>query len=154
MNTSGTVTQPSAISGRGLFATRPFSSGERIAPYAGPLTSIRPTTLDASAPVYGLEVSPGVWLDGSLDDNPSRHANHSCQPNAELVWHGEAEGAWLTAAHPIEPGAEITFDYGFSLAESLFHPCRCGTPECVGRIIARPLRPALRRHLRFSRPRD
>ena len=154
MNTSGTVTQPSAISGLGLFATHPFAAGERIAAYSGPLTDVPPTTRDGSTPVYALEVSPGLWLDGSPADNPARHANHSCQPNAELIWHGPTEGAWLTASHPIAKGMEITFDYGFSLAESLFQPCRCGSPECAGRIIAAPLRPALRRHLRFSRPRD
>ncbi len=154
MNTPSTATQPSAIAGLGLFAIRRFSAGERIAPYSGPLTSVQPSTPAASSPVYALEVSPGVWLDGSRVDNPSRHANHSCQPNAELVWQGETAGAWLIAFHAIETGSEITFDYGFSLAESLFHPCRCGAPECAGRIIASPLRPALRRHLRFSRPRD
>ena len=104
------------------------------------------------------EVAAGLWLDGSVADNPARWANHSCEPNAELIWHGSVEGAWLTSLRPLLAGEEITFDYGFSLAESLFHPCACGTAACIGRIIAAPLRPALRRHLRrhlrFSRPRD
>jgi hypothetical protein len=60
----------------------------------------------------------------------------------------------LCATSHILPGDEITFDYGFSLSESLFNPCSCGKMTCPGKIIAEPLRPALRRHLRFLRRRD
>lgn len=147
-------TRPSAIQGLGLFALRAFAPGETVAPYAGPLTRTPPAHAPGE-PVFALEIEPGLWLDGSGPANPARHANHSCRPNAELVLRpAGTKGAWLIAATDIPAGAEITFDYGFSLAESLFHPCRCGQPDCVGRIIAAPLRPALRRHLRFSRPRD
>jgi len=60
----------------------------------------------------------------------------------------------LRATSQIIPGDEISFDYGFSLSESLFNPCTCGKMSCPGKIIAEPLRPALRRHLRFLRRRD
>jgi hypothetical protein len=146
-------TRPSAIAGQGLFARRDFAAGERLAPYRGPTTTTTPARPETGE-VFALEVAAGLWLDGSGPDNPARWANHSCEPNAELIWHGAAEGAWLTSLRPLRGGEEITFDYGFSLAESLFHPCSCRAPGCIGRIIAAPLRPALRRHLRFSRPRD
>lgn len=154
MSSSDVVPRPSPIAGLGLFAVRAFAPGERLAPYSGPTTTVPPSADASDGKIFALEIAPGRWLDGSGEDNPSRHANHACDPNAELIWQ-EAEGiAWLTALRPIAAGEEITFDYGFSLAESLFHPCACGAAECVGRIIATPLRPALRRHLRFSRPRD
>lgn len=153
MSFPGVAARPSPIAGFGLFATRAFAPGERLAPYLGPMISAPPAA-DADGKVYALEVAPGRWLDGSAPDNPSRYANHACHPNAELVWHEQEAAAWLTSRRPISAGEEITFDYGFSLAESLLHPCACGAPDCVGRIIATPLRPALRRHLRFSRPRD
>lgn len=154
MSAPDVVSRPSPIAGLGLFATRDFAPGERIAPYSGATTSEPPSASASGGKVYALEITPGRWLDGSAPDNPSRHANHACHPNAELVWHDHEAAAWLTALRPIAAGEEITFDYGFSLAESLFHPCACGAADCVGRIIATPLRPALRRHLRFSRPRD
>ena len=154
MNPPGVVSRPSTIAGLGLFAAHAFAAGERIVPYSGRLTDQPPSAAASDGKVYALEVSPGRWLDGAAADNPARHANHACHPNAELVWLAEEAVAWLTASRPIAEGEEITFDYGFSLAESLFHPCACGAPDCVGRIIAPPLRPALRRHLRFSRPRD
>jgi SET domain-containing protein len=153
MSGTDVETRPSAIAGQGLFARRDFAAGERLAPYVGPILPTPPPRPETGE-VFALEVAEGLWLDGSGADNPARWANHSCEPNAELIWHGPAEGAWLTSLRPLCAGDEITFDYGFSLAESLFHPCACRTPSCVGRIIAEPLRPALRRHLRFSRPRD
>lgn len=153
MNGTDVETRPSAIAGRGLFACRDFAAGERLAPYRGP-TGTTPPQRPENGEVFALEVAPGLWLDGSGPDNPARWANHSCEPNAELIWDASAVEAWLTSVRPLQAGEEITFDYGFSLADSLFHPCFCRTPVCVGRIIAAPLRPALRRHLRFSRPRD
>ena len=154
MSAADVESRPSPIAGLGLFAKREFADGERISPYSGATTSEPPSTASSGGKVYTLEIAPGRWLDGASEDNPSRHANHACHPNAELIWHEEDSAAWLTARRPIVAGEEITFDYGFSLAESLFHPCACGAADCVRRIIATPLRPALRRHLRFSRPRD
>ncbi len=154
MSTKDVESRPSPIAGLGLFAKREFAPSERIAPYSGPTTSEPPSEAFSGGKVYALEITPGRWLDGASADNPARHANHACHPNAELIWHEEETMAWLTALRPIAAAEEITFDYGFSLAESLFHPCACRSADCVGRIIAAPLRPALRRHLRFSRPRD
>ena len=154
MSDPDVASRPSPIAGLGLFAMRAFVPHERIAPYAGRQMTRLPEGPSATGKVFTLEIAPGIWLDGSSEDNPARHANHACHPNAELVWDEHGSTAWLIALSPIATGEEITFDYGFSLAESLFHPCACGAADCVGRIIATPLRPALRRHLRFSRPRD
>lgn len=154
MSAAGTESKPSPISGLGLFATRAFEAGERIAPYVGDRLSTPPAVSSPGQATYLVEISPGLWLDGSAPTNPARHANHACLPNAELILDAAAGHPWLVALRPLAAGDEITFDYGFSLAESLFHPCKCGASECVGRIIAAPLRAALRRHLRFSRRRD
>jgi len=154
VSAAGTEPRASALSGQGLFALRTFATGERIAPYTGTTLNEPPTASAPGRPTSLIELRPGGWLDGSAADNPARFANHSCAPNAELVLDETAGHPWLVAQRTIVAGEEITFDYGFSLAESLFHPCACRAPACVGRIIAEPLRPALRRHLRFSRPRD
>lgn len=154
MSDPGFESRTSPIAGLGLFTTRTFSPGERIVQYQGKLATVPPAQCESTCPVYTLEITPGLWLDGSPSDNLGRHANHSCEPNAELVWDNPTTTAWLVAVQAIATGHEVTFDYGFSLSESLFQPCRCGAVECVGRIIAAPLRPNLRRHLRFSRPRD
>ena len=154
MSDPGVCSRPSPIAGLGLFATRTFAPQERIAAYTGRLVTRPPDEAKDAGKIFAIEIAPGTWLDGANEDNLSRHANHACHPNAELVWDEASSTAWLTAVSAISRDEEITFDYGFSLAESLFHPCACGAPDCVGRIIATPLRPAFRRHLRFSRPRD
>ncbi len=146
MTAPGVERRASAIAGDGLFTTRAFRAGERLAPYLGAARPERPPSADGR--VFALEIRPGLWIDGAAEDNPARWANHSCEATAELVWDEAYGTAWLTARHDLPAGQEITFDYGFSLAESLSQPCRCGSPACVGRIVAAPLRPALRRHLR------
>jgi hypothetical protein len=154
MSPAGVESRPSPIAGLGLFAVRAFAAGERIVPYVGRRTNRPGGSARPGAPTYLLEIEPGLWVEGDDPANPARHANHACHPNAELAYEPATATAWLTALRPLETGEEITFDYGFSLAESLFHPCRCGAADCAGRIVAGPLRGALRRHLRFSRPRD
>jgi SET domain-containing protein len=59
--------------------------------------------------------------------------NHSCAPNccAEVM----RDGIWIVAHSDIPAGIELTFDYGFSLAEGRLHPCRCGAPRCAGFIV-------------------
>ena len=153
MSWPGLESKPSPIAGTGLFATQVFTSGQKLLPYLGKVMPSPPRSL-LGQPTFILEIKPGAWIDGQNENNLARFANHSCAPNAELVFDKEQKEAWLIARQTIPVGEEITFDYGFSLAESLFHPCQCGQANCVGKIIASPLRPALLRHLRFSRPRD
>lgn len=149
----GLESKPSPIAGQGLFATRSFNPGQKLLPYFGKVISSPPPSTPGQ-PTFILEIKPGLWIDGQIDENLARFANHSCAPNADLVFDESENQAWLIARQPIPAGDEITFDYGFSLAESLFHACHCGQTKCVGKIVASPLRPALLRHLRFSRPRD
>ena len=139
---------PSRIHGTGLLARARHPRGDLLLEYRGPIVDSPPPP-DAQGRVFALELRPGTWIDGSGADNPARHANHSCAPTAEAVRDGDR--ILLVARRDLEPGDEITFDYGFGLADALDHPCRCGAPGCAGRILAEPLRPLLRRHLRRRR---
>lgn len=141
----------SPIHGTGLVARRRFAAGETLAHYLGPVVTRRPGP-DAGGRIHALELAAGRWIDGNQAGNTARFANHSCEPNAEMVAAGDA--ARLVACRDIAEGEEITFDYGFGLADALGHPCRCGAPSCPGRIVAEPLRGSLRRHLRTRKPRD
>ena len=86
MNKPDVSSRPSPIAGLGLFATRAFAPKERIAPYTGQMVPRPPDESSQGGKVFALEISPGTWLDGSAEDKLSRHANHACHPNAELVW--------------------------------------------------------------------
>jgi hypothetical protein len=53
----------------------------------------------------------GRWsIDGSPRRNVARYINHSCRPNAKPVHRNG--GILIVALHRIEPGEEITYDYG------------------------------------------
>lgn len=139
---------PSAIHGTGIFAGRALASGERIAPYVGERISKEESARRrADGNVYIVHLDEQWDVDGLNPENDARFANHSCDANCELVW--EPDGVlWLRAARAIAAGEELCFDYGFSLGECLAHPCRCGTPQCCGYVLAEPLRPMLRRFRR------
>lgn len=149
-----TAVSESSIHGRGLFAARAVVAGERLVEYLGEKItreeSVRRAALrPAGAPIYTVAFDDEHDLDGDLPDNPAKFANHGCVTNAELVRDGDR--LRLVAARDIAEGSEILFDYGYGLADGLAHPCACGAPRCVGRIVAEPLRPLLKKHLRRPR---
>jgi len=140
---------PSSIHGTGLLARARHARGDTLCHFTGPIVD-RPPASDDAGRVFALELGPGQWIDGSGPANLARHANHSCDPSAEAVLAGDQVA--LVALRDLAAGDEITFDYGFGLAEALENPCRCGAAGCAGRIVASPLRPLLRRQLRRRRP--
>ena len=59
---------------------------------------------------------------------PDRHVNHSCDPNAYLVY--VEGGCWLVARRDIAQGEEITIDYAINLVNGSAWPCNCGAKRC------------------------
>ena len=43
---------------------------------------------------------------------------------------------WIIANRDVDAGDEITFNYGYDLQDFRDHPCHCGSPNCVGWIVA------------------
>ena len=149
MEASPVIVRDSPIHGAGLFATREIVAGETLAPYRGERidkaeSRRRAAARPAGAPVYTVALDDTADIDGDVPDNPAKYANHGCAANAALEAAGD--NLVLKALRPIAAGEEIVFDYGFGLVDSLAHPCRCGAPGCVGRIVAEPLRPLLRKN--------
>ena len=145
----------SCVHGRGLFAARDIAAAEVLCEYRGERITKTESHRRSAArapgePVYTVSLDEEYDVDGDIPDNPAKYANHGCDANAELV---ERDGRLLlVAARDLHAGDEILFDYGFGLADSLRHPCRCGIPGCAGRILTAPLRPLLKKHLRPHRP--
>jgi len=125
----------SAIAGRGVFARRAFSPGERVVPYAPAQQRIPaddPEALAASDTKLTLlsekhfviipDTSvPGGWL-----------CNHSCRPNAAIYSDGEGR---IECLRSIAPGQEVTLFYGWVTEnEPGRDPCRCGARDCRGFI--------------------
>lgn len=146
----------SAIHGRGIIAARDIPAGTRIIEYVGErITKAESERRDAArlaraarggdGCVYIFEVNKRHDIDGSVAWNTARLMNHSCDPNCES---DKPRGrVWILARRDIAKGEELTYDYGFDVENWEDHPCRCGSPKCVGYIVAKGQRWRLRRLL-------
>ena len=144
----------SGIHGRGVYARVAIPDGTRIIEYTGErITKAEAERREAQraererrggdGSIYIFELNQRYDLDVRRRSNLARLINHSCAPNcrAEVV----RGRIWIVARTDIPAGAELTFDYGFSLAEGRLHPCRCGAPRCAGFIVNAAQRWRLRR---------
>ena len=147
----------SDIHGHGVYATRFIPKETRIIEYVGELidkkeSDKRGNALHAQslktggAAVYIFTVNRNYDLDGNVPWNTARLINHSCAPNCE-AWI-EGKRIYIHALRDIQPGEELTFDYGFDIESFEDHPCRCGTDGCVGYIVSREQWPELKERLK------
>lgn len=142
------------LHGKGLFATRRILRGSLIVEYVGERITKEEGRRRAAehfskaretgeGQVYLFELDEEYDLDGSNPGNVARYANHSCAPNCEME---NRDGhLWLVASRCIEPGEELTFDYGYDMTEYFEHPCHCGQKGCCGYIVRADLRWKVRR---------
>ena len=125
----------SHIHGSGGFAAANLPAGTRLIEYLGERIN------KAEADRRCEEGNPFIFyldeesdLDGNVDWNPARWFNHSCAPNCEADC-GDGH-VWIVTLRDITAGEELTFNYGYDLADYRDSPCRCGTPACIGYIVA------------------
>ena len=152
----------SAIHGRGVFARRAIPDGTRILEYTGErITKAEAGRREAQRlerqarggddSVYVFVLNRRHDLDGRDGGSVARFINHSGAPNCRPeVTRGRI---WIVARRDIAVGDELTFDYGFSLAEWRRHPCCCGAARCAGFIVGNDQRWRLRRIPRVERQR-
>src|ERR1700681_1867147 len=114
-----------SATGLGLFATKPIKRGIYIAAYRGRRISTEESDRrEARGARYMFEIKSRWTIDGSPRWNLARYINHSCRPNAKPV--GRNGGIVIVASRRIEPGEEITYDYGREYFDYFFkNDCRC-----------------------------
>ncbi|MFT3783149.1 MAG: SET domain-containing protein-lysine N-methyltransferase [Nibricoccus sp.] len=146
----------SAIHGQGVYARRDIPDGTRIVEYTGQRITkaesrrreqqrLERQKRGGDDCVYIFDLNKKYDLDGRSTRNVARLINHSCSPNCRAE---NIRGhIWIIARRNIPAGEELTFDYGFPLAEWHLHPCRCGAKRCVGFIVNKPQRWRVRRLL-------
>ena len=126
----------STIHGWGGFARTRIPSGTRVLEYLGEridkAESLRRCEQNNTC-IFALDEAHD--LDGQVTWNPARLLNHSCAPNCEAL--REEGHIWIRALRDIEPGEEITFNYGYDLEDYQDYPCHCGAADCVGYIVAK-----------------
>jgi uncharacterized protein len=115
--------------GLGLFATAPIAKGAFIVEYKGRCIShAEAERRETRGARYIYEIDSHWSVDGASRRNLARYANHSCRPNAESdVVEGKVI---LRAIKPIEPGEEITYDYGEEYFELFIAPSSCRCERC------------------------
>ncbi|MEM9366876.1 MAG: SET domain-containing protein-lysine N-methyltransferase [Planctomycetota bacterium] len=113
--------------GFGAFAVRRFLPGELVIEVTGQL--LKKSEYDGSD--YVMELSDELYLEPTT---PGAFLNHSCSPNCELIQLTD-ESLGVVAICNIEPGTELTFDYGWE-AFDWTPKCHCGTANCWGWVVA------------------
>jgi SET domain-containing protein len=139
----------SAIHGFGIFASRKIHPGERLLEYVGErITKAESLQRCIDGNNFIFELDEQFDLDGNVEWNPARFANHSCAPNCSVELMGGH--FWVIAEREIEPGEELTYNYGYDLADYREHPCACGAANCVGFIVAEELHDTVRRKIQAA----
>ncbi len=135
----------SAIAGRGGFAIRPITKGERLIEYLGERIShaVADARYDDEAMdqhhTFLFAVSNRTVIDASVGGNEARFLNHSCDPNCEAVI--ERSRVFIYAIRDIAVGEELLYDYQYERSgdedESDEHRyrCLCRTAKCRGSIM-------------------
>ena len=136
----------SVIHGQGVYCIEPIEKEQYFIEYVGNRVSKEESEKRAlkqfeeheksgAAAVYIFNLTKKWDLDGNVEWNPARLINHSCDPNSEAIQDGKR--IFIQALRDIEVDEEITFDYGFDVDCYEDHPCRCGSPNCIGYIVGR-----------------
>ncbi|KAG6459723.1 hypothetical protein O3G_MSEX011561 [Manduca sexta] len=135
--------------GWGLRATRRVARGSPVAAYCGELLpAARADTRAADHYMFALDVKDDLLeqcvdktqlcVDAAVYGSAARFMNHSCRPNVAPVRVFTAcrdlrlPVVTLFATKDVQPGDELTFDYGdkFWSVKSKWMKCECGAPTC------------------------
>lgn len=144
------ILRRSPIHGNGVFAARRLARGQRVLRYHGEVLTQaavdrRPGGSADSGHTFLFTLNERYVIDGSRRGNIARWINHSCAPNCEAVWEEgpdpRQDRIWIETVRPIEPGEELTYDYGIVLEErhtprlKRIWGCRCGARRCSGTLL-------------------
>ncbi len=135
----------SSVHGRGVFALRAISAGERIFEYRGEVTSWRKAAarhrrsgVAGHTFIFGL--ADGRVIDGSVEGNSARWLNHSCKPNCEAI-EDERGRVFIETLTDVMPGEELSIAYGLTIDGAITpelvadYSCHCGTKRCTGSML-------------------
>ena len=132
----------------GVFATRRIPAGTRLIEYTGErLTDDEADTRYPEDDTSGnhhtflFSIADDIVIDAAFGGNDARWINHSCDPNCDAVVEGER--LWIETIRDVDRGEELAYDYAYELEErhspaaKRRYPCKCGSSNCRGTILAK-----------------
>ncbi len=146
------VARLSPIHGNGVFADELIRKGDRVVRYKGEVRSHSQVDeaygdIDENGHTFLFTLNDDYVIDANVDGNVARWINHSCAPNCEAVLEESAKGkprkdkVFIEAIRDIQPGEELTYNYGIVLAErhtakmKKIWGCKCGSKKCTGTML-------------------
>jgi len=115
--------------GLGLYSNVKIKKGGFIIEYTGKM--LVGEEADKKGGKYLFEVDSKHTIDGTGRDNLARYVNHSCHPNCEAVINGKKVEIYSTKN--IEPGEELTYDYGKEYFDEYIKPFGCKCAYCLSK---------------------
>ena len=136
----------SGIHGKGVFALQPLTKGQALIEYLGQIITwreaLRRHPHDPSDPqhTFYFHIDDRRVIDAAHGGNAARWINHACSPNCEADEQGGR--VFIKALRRIAAGEELFYDYGLTIDERYttklkkLYPCRCGSFNCRGTLLA------------------
>ncbi|MFC4727851.1 SET domain-containing protein [Coralloluteibacterium thermophilus] len=142
----------SSIHGNGLFALVDIPKGTRLIQYKGRLITHRQADRlyaddGESGHTFLFTLNDTYIVDGNVDGNIARWANHSHDPNCETVIEEDAGGdpkrdrIFIETIKDVRAGDELTYDYHITLEVphtarmKKIWTCLCGAANCTGTML-------------------
>ncbi len=113
--------------GLGIFAEEEIKKGRFIIEYTG--EKITTAEADRRGGQYLYELNARWTLDGKGRQNLARYVNHSCKPNSEALVKGHQ--VFIYSIKKINPGEEITYDYGKEFWDEFIKDRGCKCSDCT-----------------------
>lgn len=117
--------------GLGLFALEPIKRGQLVVEYTG--DRISSEEADKRGGRYLFDVDRGLVIDGKGRENLARYINHACKPNAYAERDMDQKRVFIYARKKIDPGEEISYNYGKSYLEGIIGEGNCQCKTCLSK---------------------
>lgn len=118
-----------STAGLGLYANTTYRKEQEIIEYVG--ETITNEEGNRRGGKYLFELNEQWMIDGKTRDNLARYINHSCRPNAYPELSADETQVHIVAQRTIQPGEEITIDYGTQYFEIMIEPTGCRCAKCA-----------------------
>ncbi len=126
------LTVKKSNTGKGLFATNRIPKGSCIIEYIG--TPVPRSEHEHASGKYLFWTGKHTMINGNIKENIARYINHSCKPNCEAD--GPEGRVFICAKKTIQPGEELTYNYGREYVNRYIKPIGCKCTACIRKLPA------------------